>query len=103
MSLHESDSDIEAKFTELRQREQVLDKELRQIREYQTNINSLKMVATSEMQDVIIDKKTIKQKVIVYSLPTDFTGNKMTESTRKSQKTALIKNIGKFLGVDNES
>ena len=33
MSLHESDSDIEAKFAELKKREQVLDKELRQIRE----------------------------------------------------------------------
>ena len=102
MTLHESDSDVEAKFTELRKREQVLDKELLQIREYLTNLNSLKMVPSSKMQDVIVDEKTIKQKVVTYSLPTDFTGNKMTEDNRKSQKIDLIKNIDEFLGDDNE-
>ena len=102
MSLHESDSDIETKFTELREREQTLEKELRQIRKYQTNINSLKMAVTSEMQDVIVDEKTTKQKMIVYSLPYDFTGNRMTENARISQKIDLIKNINKFLGEDDE-
>jgi len=101
MSLHESDSDIEAKFVKLRQREQILDKELRVIREFQTNINSLKMVASSEIQDVIVDEETVKKKVIVYSLPNDYTGNKMTEETRISQKTSLIKNINEFLGEDD--
>jgi len=101
MSDHESDSDLEEKFAELREREQVLDKELRQITEYQTNLNSLKMVQSFEMQDVIVDEKTTQQKVIVYSLPTDFTGNEMTEDTRISQKIALIKNINEFLGDDD--
>ena len=102
MTLHESDTDIEVKFTELREREQILDKEIRKIREYQTNLNLLKMVASYEMQDVIVDKKTTKQKVIMFSLPKDFTGNKMKESTRKSQKVSLIKNIDEFLGVKHE-
>ena len=59
------------------------------------------MVVSSEIQDVIVDEKTIKQKVIVYSLPTDYTGNKMTEDTRISQKASLIKNIDKLLGVEH--
>jgi len=102
MTLHESDSDIEAKFAELREREQVLDKELREIREYQTNINSLKMVPSYEMQDVIGERKTMQQKMITYSLPHDFTGNKMKEVTRKSQKVSLIRNIDKLLGKEDE-
>jgi len=100
MTLYESDFDIEEKFAELREREQVLDKEIREIREYQTNIISLKMVVSYEMQDVIVDKKTIQQKRIVYSLPNDFTGNEMKEVTRKSQKASLIKNIDKLLGSE---
>jgi len=102
VSLHESDSDIEVKLGELREREQVLDKELQQIRKYQININSLKMVASYEILDVVIDKKTLKNKALVYSLPNDFTGNKMTEKTRTLQKIALSKNIDKLLGVKHE-
>jgi len=99
MSLHESDLDIEVKFAKLKEREQILDKELLVIREYQTNLNSLRMVASYILLDITVNDKITQQKVTKYSLPNDYTGNKMTKETRISQKISLIKNIDEFLGV----
>jgi len=93
-----SDSDIEAKFTELTERETFLNTQLRQIRKYQRSINSLKMVESSEMQDVVVNEKTVQQVVTIFSLPTNFAGNEITTAYRDSQKTDLIINIDAFLG-----
>lgn len=97
MGLHESDTDIEAKFAELRTLETVLDIDIRQIRQFQKNLNSLTMVSSHQSQEVTINKTTTTKMVTVYSLPPDFTGNKMTEETRKSQKIDLFENIDEFL------
>ena len=98
MTWDESDFDLEGKFAELREKETILETELRQIRKYQTSINNLSMVPSSEMQDVIVDKKTVKQRVKTFSLPTNFAGDKMDGDYRDSQKADLIVNIDKFLG-----
>ena len=82
MSWHESDSDIEAKFAELRARETIFETQIGQIRKYQRNINNLKMIPSSET---------------IFSLPANFAGNEIDSAYRDSQKADLIVNIDKFL------
>lgn len=84
-----SDSDIEEKFNELKEQETILNTQLSQIRKYQKNINSLKMI-----QSPI----SLNNSTIAYSLPNNYAGNEMDQSYRDEQKEALIININEFLG-----
>ena len=94
----ESDYDLENKFAELRAKEDSLQAQLKQVRLYQTSINNLSMVQSSEIQDVVVNNVTVKQKVTTFSLPVNFAGNKIKPDYRDSQKVDLIINIDKFLG-----
>ena len=95
-----SDSDIEAKFAELKEKEAILQAQISQIRIYQRNINNLKMVPSSEMQDVVVNDVTVREVVTTFSLPANFAGNEISSDYRDSQKADLIVNIDKFLGAN---
>lgn len=101
MSWDTSDSKIESKFAELKEREGILRVELAQLITYQICINSLKMTPSSEMQDVVVNDVTTKQQVTAFSLPVNFAGNEISSDYRDSQKADLIVNIDKFLGVND--
>lgn len=85
-----SDSDIEPKFTELKDKEVELETQLQQIRRYQTCIISLKLIPISHLSNNI--------PMISYAHPVDFAGNPIDNTLRATQKTALIVNIDEFLG-----
>jgi len=84
----ESDSDIQAKLTELQDQKENLETQLRQIISYQHNIGNLRMVKTADT-------------VTTFVLPTDYSGNTIDSDYRDTQKAALIANINEFLSIND--
>ena len=97
MSWDKSDKSIEDKFNSLREKENILEEQLRQIRKFQTNINNIKLVGKEEIKVIKVGEKQESKRVINFYPPQNNAGNDMNEKYRTSQKTSLIVNIDKFL------
>lgn len=98
MTWDKSDSDLEAKFAELKEKEDVIQAQLNQLRKYEKSINNLKLVPDSKIQDVVVNDVIVKQMVTTFSLPPNFAGDEIKPDYRDSQKADLIVNIDEFLG-----
>ena len=97
MTFHESDKSLEDNFNKLRERENDLESKLKTIRQFQTNISNLRLIAKEETEIITVNKKEQTKKVIKYYSPKNNAGNDMDEDYRTSQKVSLIINIDKFL------
>lgn len=97
MTWDKSDKPLEEKFSLLREKETKLELQLREIRQFQVNINSLKMIAKQEMTVNKIGEKSQNKQVTKHYPPKDNSGNDMNEKYRTSQKKSLLINIGKLL------
>ena len=97
MTWDKSDKPLEEKFNQLREKETKLELQLKEIRQFQVNINNLKLVPKQEMKTIKVGKKSQDTSVINYYPPKSNSGNDMDEKYRTSQKASLLININKFL------
>lgn len=95
MTWDKSDKPIEEKFNALREKEADLELQLRKVRQFQVNIDNLKMIAKQEIKVIKVGEKS--KTIINYHPPKDNAGNDMDEKYRTSQKESLLINIDEFL------